>query len=166
MDGKTIDSILVDGLCGSGTRFLGVFPRDRIPIHDLTHFPCAYVANPDTHSRPGRHWVAFYHESPTHLEFFDSYGALPDLYGFPIPCKFTNEFYNSYSIQALFSSVCGEHCIYYLYYRSQNFPLHLILLSLKLTTMPDKFVRIFVSHLPRSIIHCCYPDQICLPRYQ
>jgi len=166
MDGKTIDSVLVDGLCPTGTTFLGVFPRDRIPIHDLTRFPCAYVANTDTHSRPGLHWVAFYHESPTHFEFFDSYGASPDLYGFPLPIKFTGIFYNSHSIQGLFSSVCGEHCIFYLYYRSRKFSLHSILLTLKLTTMPDKFVRIFASHLPRSIFHCCYPHQICLPRYQ
>ena len=76
MNGKSIDSILIDVLCGTGTRYLGFLAPDRIPSN-LTHFPCAYVANTAITAIPGKHWVAFYHESPTHLEFLDSMGNIP-----------------------------------------------------------------------------------------
>ena len=75
MNGKSIDSILIDVLCGTGTRCLGVFPRDRIPSN-LTYLPCAYIANTDIIALPGKHWVAFYHDSPANLEFVDKQNLL------------------------------------------------------------------------------------------
>ena len=83
MIGKTIDSILIDVLCGTRTRYLWVFARDRIPSN-LSHFPCAYVANTDINALTGKQWVAFYHESPAHLEFFESYGEPSQTYDFSI----------------------------------------------------------------------------------
>ena len=71
MRGDAIDKILIDILWSTATTYLGVFSRDELP-HSFTRYPSAYVANTDPRSLPGQHWVAFYHLSPTHLEFFDS----------------------------------------------------------------------------------------------
>jgi len=165
MNGKSIDSILIDVLCGTGTRYLGVFARDRIPSN-LTHFPCAYVANTDINALPGKHWVAFYHESPTHLEFFDSYGEPPETYDFSISPYITTLYYNSFPLQGLHSSVCGQHCIFYLYQRSRRISLRSNLIALSRTANPDLFVRTFVSRLQAkstlTSFHCSYSNQISL----
>ena len=71
MLGEAIDKILKDILWGTPTNYLGVFSSDELP-HSFTRYPSAYVANTDPSFLPGQHWVAFYHLSPSHLEFFDS----------------------------------------------------------------------------------------------
>ena len=71
MRGETLDLVLSYALWDSSTKFLGVFSRDLIPL-SCNSYPSAFVANTDPSSLTGRHWVAFYHISPTHLEFFDS----------------------------------------------------------------------------------------------
>ena len=53
-----------------------MFPCDQLPT-SFIRYPSAYVSNTDPISHPGTHWVAFYHESPSSLEFFDSYGLHP-----------------------------------------------------------------------------------------
>lgn len=164
MHGKKIDSILVDALCPTGTAYLGVYARDLIPLYSLSRFPCAYVSNTDTHSYPGTHWVAFFHESPTVLEFYDSYGRHPKTYGFLIPDTIPTSEYSTTPIQSLYASTCGEHCIYYLYQRSHNITLSSLITSLRRTAAPDRYVRVFVSRLRSSIFHCCYSNQICLCR--
>ena len=161
MHGKKIDSILVDALCRTGTRYLGVFPRDLIPLYSLTQFPCVYVSNTDTHSYPGSHWVAFYHESPTHVEFFDSYGQHPKTYGFDVPYNFTSGDYSTNPVQALYATTCGEHCIFYLFQRAHSIPLSTIITTLHESSSPDRYVRRFVSRLRSSIHQCHYCDQIC-----
>ena len=110
MRGEAIDRILIDVLWGTPTTYL-VFSRDELP-HSFTRYPSAYVANTDPSSLPGQHWVAFFHLSPTHLEFFDSYGCPPDDYHFPIPPTITQIDINSHQIQSDNSSDCGQYCIF------------------------------------------------------
>jgi hypothetical protein len=164
MNGGSIDSILISALCGTQTRYLGVYALDQIPV-TLTRYPCAYVANTDPISRPGQHWTAFYHVSPTQLEFFDSYGSPPHDYEFPIPPDLTSLRYNSYPLQTLTSSVCGQYCIFYLYQRAHGVSLLDVVSSLRRTSNPDLFVRMFVSKLrsqiPESLNHSCFTIQIC-----
>ena len=91
MRGEAIDKILTDILSGPRAHYLGVFSRDQLPLSTITHhlahtstrYPSAYIAKTDPSSLPGDHWVAFYHLSPIHLEFFDSYGPLPMFITYP-----------------------------------------------------------------------------------
>jgi len=99
-------------------KFYGVFPADEIPL-PLEKFPACFVANTDPAGKRGTHWVAFYHRSPTcALEFFDSYGMPPEVYGFrglPPLCVHSER-----TLQAIDSDVCGDYCVFFLVRRSRT----------------------------------------------
>ena len=115
MNSKQIDTILRGEL---GSTFLGVFARDKIPHHFPPRF--AMVVNTDPAKRPGEHWVAFYVENGEG-EYFDSYGLPPprDLEIVLDRCCF-HYAYNKYQLQDLWTFVCGQFCVYYLYHRNQG----------------------------------------------
>ena len=102
---------------------LGVFPIDRIP--KLKGYPECIVVNLDPHSKPGSHWVAVYIDAEGFGEFFDSYGRSPQkkqlLQFLNVNCL--DWTYNDTALQSMFSSTCGQYCIYYLYYRCRGVPL-------------------------------------------
>lgn len=119
MNTSELECILSRALLGnsSGCRFLGVFAADCAPVR-LTagEYPCAYVVNTDPASAPGQHWVAFYAETPRHMEFFDSYGRHPSAYAHvrvPATCASFIQC-NPHSFQSLRSVVCGHYCVFYL----------------------------------------------------
>ena len=94
--------------------FLGVYPRDKIP--NPTAETNCLIVNTAKEGTPGEHWVAMYKDGRKY-EFFDSYGRK----------AFANEFignnlytYNATLLQSPVSAVCGEYCLYYLYYRSRG----------------------------------------------
>ena len=164
MIGASIDSLLISALWGTHIKYLGVFAIDQIPI-TLTHYPCAYVANTDPISKPGQHWTAFYHLSPTELEFFDSYGSPPHEYEFPVPPNLTSLLYNSYPLQSPHSTVCGQYCIFYLIQRSLHVPFVDIVNALRRCSNPDLYVRMYVTKVNArfpSILHSCSNNQICM----
>ena len=83
MDTIDLTLILARLFSNSQTNFLGVVASDSKPsLTSVAAFaPCCYVLNIDPKSEPGTHWVAIYHPTPEHLEFFDSYGSHPSDYG-------------------------------------------------------------------------------------
>ena len=138
--------------------FLGVFARDGIP-NVINSYPACFVANTDPSSEPGTHWVAFFLESPTKIEFFDSYGFHPSVYGFTQ--KVTT--YNHFQFQTLKSTVCGQYCIFFLYSRSiccRSIETHFSKSNLNWNdSKVDKWVRSIHSnsHLPShpcTTSHC------------
>ena len=153
MNTAEIEIILKDSLRPTRTTFLGVFPRDRIPVYDsLTQFPCSFVANTDPDGEPGTHWVAFYLESAQHVEFFDSYGSPPEEY------KFSNQsvvHYNTHQFQDFSSNVCGQYTIYFVHHRSRSDTIHSVLVRMrKWGRFADHCVKIFVDNLIKSrILH-------------
>lgn len=114
--------------------FMGVFPIDRLPDSKLK-LPIFVVINTAVSSHPGEHWIAIYiPKYGKYIEMFDSYGRF-----------FSNNFitkfiqinskkkiilFNSIQLQGPFSSVCGQYCCVYGYFRSRE------------KTM-DKFLRQF-----------------------
>ena len=108
-----LEKILATILPKEKVNFLGVFARDEISTV-INNYPACFVANTDPSSEPGTHWVAFYLESPTKSEFFDSYGLHPIAYGFTH--QVTS--YNHTQFQTIHSTVCGHYCILFLYSRS------------------------------------------------
>ena len=58
-----------------GQLFVGVFPKDKLPI-DLRK-PACLIANLDLSYKSGTHWVAYYFDIDGHGEYFCSYGLEP-----------------------------------------------------------------------------------------
>jgi hypothetical protein len=101
-------------LC-KNVHWLGVFARDKVPqIANIKEYPCTFIANTDTSNQPGMHWVAFFLDSPYHVEFFDSYGFPSFVYGFTYPVHS----YSPLCLQSDKSNVCGHYCIFYVISRS------------------------------------------------
>ena len=114
MDAKQIEQILRK-LMPPTCAFLGVFSRDTLP-RAIIRYPACYVTNTDKAREPGSHWVAVFMPSSSSLEYFDSYGWLPDAYGLNV----SPSHHNSKCLQSLGSNVCGQYCIYLLYRRSHG----------------------------------------------
>lgn len=162
MESKQIQAIL-DRLINPGRcDFAGVFARDRIPNHheQAEQYPYCFVANSDTSSRPGEHWVAFYYPTPDDCEFFDSYGLHP-IYDYHFAIDKNDQLLLSpHSLQAFNSNVCGEYVIYFLAKRSLNISFQSIIDTF-IKGSPefnDQLVHQFVSR--RSHI-CTYLPCIC-----
>ena len=92
--------------------FLGVFPRDMIPS---TKSNSCLIANTDTSKEKGTHWIAMYKENGI-CEFFDSYGRPP----FKNKYLGKNYIHNNKILQNFNTYVCGEYCLYFLYYRCRG----------------------------------------------
>ena len=95
---------------------LGVFAANKIP--KITKFPSCIIANTDIHTKSGTHWVAFYFDDYGSCEFFDTYGRQPRNKYFQ---KLKPEVWSEKQVQALQSSVCGQHCVHFLYERCRGF---------------------------------------------
>ena len=85
--------------------------------------------NTDPASKPGSHWVALYVDSYRRGEYFDSYGMPPKI---PALLAFLKRNcdtwqYNERRVQGLFSSVCGQFCVYFLLNRAGGTPMEEIL---------------------------------------
>jgi len=122
MDVELIEAVVKTDVITS-RKFCGVFARNTLP-DKIEKYPCGFIANTDPIFKPGKHWVAFYFQSPHEGEFFDSYGRAPMYYNKQF-VDFLNQNssvwnYNSEELQNLFSAVCGEYCIFYLMHRSRG----------------------------------------------
>jgi hypothetical protein len=110
----------------SGSTFTGIFARDTLPSTDtITNFPSYLIVNTDLSSGVGIHWVALYYITSTEIEGFDSYGLNPSMYGINVTCTLTN----SKRLQGEKSTVCGQYCAFYLYYRLRGYSLQNIISS-------------------------------------
>ena len=150
MNTSQIHSILSCIIHSDQCLFLGVFPKDLIPSIHTSSFPLCFVANTDPSTQAGEHWVAYFYDSPSYLEFFDSYGLSPSDYDLPHKPQRMNH----QTLQSLDSRVCGHYCIFYLYHRSQGISLTRILSSFSLHdyTWNDRHVSRFIS---KNFTHHC-----------
>lgn len=130
---KGLERAMVQLLCrpeceGTKMRFLGVFPFDLFPLSEmLTYFSTPYdsccIVNIDPGSQPGKHWVCFFllnaqRQRTPCLDFFDSYANPPAYYSFPIPPTLTHNIrFNPFRMQSNHSSVCGQYCSVFLFFR-------------------------------------------------
>ena len=72
------------------------------------------------------HWLSIFQSSPLKIEFFDSFGRHPKDFGFSFPPHY-QLIYNTFALQSFDSNVCGQYCIYYLYFRSLGYSLQEII---------------------------------------
>ena len=102
--------------------FKGVFSADMLSDGSrrrrFTGYPHCFVANTDVSGQPGTHWVAFYIQTPTTAEYFDSLGEWPPqsphLASYLSSNNFENIIFNTKKIQATYEDACGPFSIYFL----------------------------------------------------
>ena len=137
-------------------RFLGVFPQDQFP--ELKQNTCFVINNkPSSHS--GEQWLAFFIKSNV-VEFFDSYANPPASYGFNVNaiCVMRSP------IQAYDSDTCGDHCIFYLVYRSRGWERDRIRsIYSESLGRNDLLIRSNTIKLARKLVSLspCIPCNIC-----
>lgn len=129
--------------------FVGVFASDTLPVH-IGQFPSAFVCNTDVIRDPGSHWIAFWFQSPTASEFYDSFGRLPENYS-PSLRDFIDRnsvfcVYNNIQVQPEDTSTCGYHVLFYLYLRSKGYSMTNVLNILR--DLPsDVIVRDYIRNI-------------------
>ena len=96
--------------------FLGCYSRDELPQDSSIPLPSCLIANTDTSTGGGKHWVAFYFTEEGVAEFFCSYGSAPfkpeEFYRFLK--KFSSFTWSNQRLQGHESYSCGQYCVYYL----------------------------------------------------
>lgn len=98
----------------------GVYPSDKLP--SAVKKPSIIVCNIDPSYKPGSHWIAIYISKNNEIEYFDSYGMSPkNIYIKSFLNKLSKKFiYNNYRLQSDFSTLCGNYCCVYLYFKTKN----------------------------------------------
>lgn len=106
-------------------KFLGVFSSDTIPLKPFKR-PSGCVVNLDKSHDVGSHWIATYFPETGPSEYYCSYGLAPHIKRI-LSCLGTPYKYNSTQIQGLLSTVCGQHCLFFIYCRCVNYEMEEIL---------------------------------------
>jgi hypothetical protein len=126
------------------TILLGVIPINHLPR--VSFRPAALIINLDTSDMPGSHWVSLYFYDSC-CDFFDSYGRPPNEILTEYMLKFSNKiFFNNKPVQALLTSTCGQHCIFFLFWRARSVPMSNIVGILDIYNA-DQFITGFVNSL-------------------
>ena len=115
MNGAHIEGALRQDKVASQS-FVGVFAADRLPVEE---FPGSYVVNTDETGHPGQHWVAFYTVEDT-VDCFDSFGKKAGVYNVHIKkgLEDTYTVIQRETIQSDHTTVCGQHCLFFILLRS------------------------------------------------
>ncbi len=105
----------------------GVYPLDKIPKPNGV--PECIIVNLDQHNKPGSHWIAIFIDPDGIGEYFDSYGRMPRKTQLKTYLRknCTDWIANTKHLQSLFSSTCGQYCVYYLHKRVRGIPMSKIL---------------------------------------
>jgi hypothetical protein len=148
----------------SNSTFEGIFARDTLP-KNINSFPTYLIVNTDLSSGQGEHWVSILYFSNDVVEFFDSFGFPPHVYNIPlVHCSL----FNSKRLQSDNSTVCGQYCVYYLYYRLRGHTLASIISSFSINNFywNDKQVAKFIrNHFNVSNkLSRCNGNQKCISR--
>lgn len=99
-----------------------VFAANCIPMHIST--PVYMISNLDPSTKPGSHWVAIFIDINGIGEYFDTFGRKPNGYQLSFLRRNTYKWtYNNKIIQNIFTSLCGEYCLIYLYFRLRGITL-------------------------------------------
>jgi hypothetical protein len=129
-----------------GTRFMlkGVYARNRLPRQ--LNVPSALVGNTEPDSLDGEHWIAMYIDANSRREYYDPMRLPPyhAAYVAFLNKHCTSWTYNAVRVQEEGSTVCGQHCIYYLIHRCRGYSMTNITGSLKNPKEAADIVKTFV----------------------
>jgi hypothetical protein len=122
--------------------FSGVYSYDTILL--IKKKPKLIICNTDPSYREGEHWVLFFFDKNT-VDFFDPLGKSISYYGqnFIIFIKRFAKYYeiNKRRVQPLYSSLCGQYCLYYAFLRCKGFKMNFIMKSFPTYFLVSKYVR-------------------------
>lgn len=122
-----MDNVQLENLLHSllGDVFCGVWASDQLPmLNPSFRTPAYFIVNTHPAHMPGEHWLALTLENGGIATFFDSYGFPPDFDHYPpsilqfLEKRSKNIEYHDVQLQHHMSTVCGQHCIYYLCHRA------------------------------------------------
>lgn len=115
--------------------FKGVYAINKIPKR-FNQKPCCIIVNYDTDKQPGSHQIAVFFPKKGCAEFFDSYGNQTIknnvIKHISKNTKMDCFIRNAKRLQGTISTVCGQYCCVYLWFRCKGYSLR-------------KFINIFTS---------------------
>ena len=94
-----------------------------------------------TKGEKGKTLGCIFHLSPTSIEFFDSFGRTQELFGLHLS-HIQRIVHNSTQVPGDYSRVCGNYCVYFLYFRAQGHTLKDIIQHLKSFTFAESDSRV------------------------
>lgn len=122
--------------------FIGVFPRNQLPL--VQKEPFSFICNTDPSTKPGEHWIAMHFDRKKRCTFFDSFGLPPDYYNLKdyIEKLSVDYEFNKRQLQDFNSSLCGHFCCVFILLKSRGLTLDEInkLYSLKNLEINDLIV--------------------------
>ena len=99
-----------------------VFAANRLPMFMTP--PVYLISNLDPDTKPGSHWIAIYIDANGVGEYFDTFARKPTgSHLLFLKRNVSRWTYNNRVIQNIFSSLCGEYCLMYLYLRYRGITL-------------------------------------------
>lgn len=99
-----------------------VFAANRIPM--IITPPVYMISNLDPDTKPGSHWIAIFIDCNGVGEYFDTFGRKPEGYHLSFLKRNARRWcYNNKAVQSVFSTVCGEYCLLYLYFKFRGMTL-------------------------------------------
>ena len=108
-----------------------------------------FIVNTDESNKLGSHWVGIYLPSRGPLEFFDALGKPPEYYHRHLEkwCQSFNSGYlwNNVAYQLSSSTLCGEYCLFYGYYRCREILMQDILKKIKIGD-DSQMYQFYVNH--------------------
>lgn len=99
-----------------GSRFVGVFPLNKLPPLSTLVSGNALILNTHTANLPGQHWIAVY-VKPRELQVFDPLGATSyphSLVAYLHMDPKRRVVYNRAIVQSPLAKDCGQHCLHWL----------------------------------------------------
>jgi hypothetical protein len=105
----------------SKLNFLGVFPRDHLPV--ITVYPVSFVLNTDPSYKEGEHWLGIYFDRKRKCYFFDSFGYEPTYFGLDFYMqKYASVIeFNKEQVQGFFSNTCGHYTVFFILLITRGF---------------------------------------------
>ena len=170
MNSAQIDYILRHDPC-TAHMWRGVFPRDLLK-QQSTILPAGYIANTAPSGHSGEHWVAFFFPADgDSAEFFDSYAfnVAPDFKKFLKAYGHKNWIGLDRRIQGGLTTVCGQHCIFFLTLRARGWTMKEIMKQFEeVTNWNDSLVAAFVNKhhgTDTKVIDYDFVVQSCGPKF-
>jgi len=149
-----------------GVKLSKVIALNEIKKVEFKSFPISLIVNTDRRGSPGKHWFALYIykvRDVVYTDYFDSYGNPFSKYKMKYPYKISTS--NYVQVQGNNSSVCGEHSLFFLYYRSRGLTLpNIVKKYSRVTKINDNMVSLFVSLLQKPSVIRGECTQICCSR--
>lgn len=98
------------------TLYKNVYAANRLPLY--VKKPIYLISNLDPDYEPGSHWIAIHIDKNGIGQYYDSYGRPPTDYHKGFLNRNSRQWdFNRFRLQHDLTSVCGEYCLTYLYFK-------------------------------------------------